>query len=708
MTVDSHRSFCRFCHANCAMLVTVEDGKVASVRGDPDDPMFGGYTCIKGRQLPDAHNLPDRITQSLVRGEDGRFAPAAMTDALDRAGAQLKAIVDEYGPHSVAVYCGTYAFQNSAGVGAAMAFAQGLGTRNFYTSVTLDQPAKVYTTARYGQWMGGPNTFADADVALFIGNNPIVSHYAPPGGLPPFSPSRRLRDAKAAGLKLIVADPRESDVAGHADIYLPVRPGEDPALLAGMIHVILDEALYDRNFVAAHVDGLDELRAAVAAFTPDRAAERAGVDAEQIVAAARLFASGSKGCAVTGTGPEMAGKGVLTEYLVSALNILCARFCQEGEKSAIPRVFTPQTPRRAQVAPPAAMYGEGFPKSRIRDLGMLGFEMPCNVMADEILTPGEGQIRALICIGGNPEIAFPNQEKVVEALESLDLLVAVDVRMAATARRADIILAPKMCLEREDITNLSEWWYETPYARYTEAIVEAPGDTLDEYEMLWELAKRLGTDMPLAGGPCPMDERPDKQSFLDLMSAGCLVPPSQVRADQEEGRAVIYEDLHPLVEPADPEEAHKFNLAAADMPHALADYGEDSPDDAGFDFRLVSRRSRHRFNSSGHHLPKLREKRTTNPAFLHPDDLRDLGLAENDIVAISSPRATIYGVAAASDKLRRGVISMAHAFGDGAAGKDDVREKGNSTNRLVDETVDYDPLTGHSVQSAIPVRIEAA
>jgi anaerobic selenocysteine-containing dehydrogenase len=708
MTVHTRRSFCRFCHANCAMLVDVEDGKVASVRGDPEDPMFGGYTCIKGRQLPDAHNLPDRITQSLVRGDDGAFAPAAMAEALDVAGARLQAIVDEHGPHAVAVYCGTYAFQNSAGVGAAMAFAQGLGTRNFYTSVTLDQPAKVYTTARYGQWMGGLNTFSDADVALFLGNNPIVSHYAPPGGLPPFSPSRRLRDAKEAGLKLIVADPRESDVAALADIHLPVRPGEDPALLAGMIHVILKEELYDRNFVAAHVDGLGALRDAVAGFTPDAAADRAGVDADAIVAAARMFAGGSKGCAVTGTGPEMAGKGVLTEYLVTALNILCARFCQEGEKSAIPRVFTPQTPRRAQVGPPAPMYGEGFPKSRIRGLGMLGFEMPCNVMADEILTPGEGQIRALICIGGNPEIAFPNQRKVVEALDSLDLLVAIDVRMAATARRADIILAPKMCLEREDITNLSEWWYETPYARYTEALVEAPGDTLDEYEMLWELAKRIGTGMPLAGGPCPMDERPDKQRFLDLMSAGCLVPPSRVRADTEDGRAVIYEDLHPVVEPADPAEAHKFDLAAAAMPDALANYGKASPDADGFDFRLVSRRSRHRFNSSGHHLPRLRAKRTTNPAFFHPDDLQDLGLAEDDIVAITSPRATIYGVAAASDKLRRGVVSMAHAFGDGDAGKDDVRDKGNSTNRLVDETVDYDPLTGQSVQSAIPVRIAAA
>ena len=186
----------------------------------------------------------------------------------------------------------------------------------------------------------------------------MVSHYSPPGGVPPFSPSRRIRDRQAQGLKLIVADPRVSDVAGLADIYLQVKPGEDPALLAGMLNVIINEELYDRNFVAAHVDGFDELKQAVAAFTPDVAAARAGVEKDQLVAAARMFAGGSKGCAVTGTGPEMAGNGTLTEYLVTCLNTICARFKQEGEKCAIPGVFTtPQAPRRAQVGPPVQLFG---------------------------------------------------------------------------------------------------------------------------------------------------------------------------------------------------------------------------------------------------------------------------------------------------------------------------------------------------------------
>jgi anaerobic selenocysteine-containing dehydrogenase len=701
--MDTRRTFCRFCHANCAMLADVEDGRVVGVRGDPEDPVFGGYTCIKGRQLAEAHNSPERLRTCLINGR-----PASTEAALDHVAQRLRGIIDAHGPHAIAIYAGTYAFQNSAGVGAAVAFANGLGTRNIYTSVTLDQPAKVYTTARYGVWEGGLHSFDTADVCLMIGNNPIVSHYAPPGSLPPFSPSRRLRDAITRGLKLIVADPRESDVAKLAHIHLPVLPGEDPALLAGMLHVILSEGLHDRNFVGAHVDGLDALAEAVADFPPEVAAARAGVDPDQLIAAARTFATASRGVASTGTGPEMAGNGTLTAYLVTALNIVCNRFCQEGELSSIPRVFTAKTPRRAQVAPPARLFGEGFPASRFRGLTKLGFEMPCNVLADEILTPGEGQVRALINIGGNPIVAFPDQDKMARALADLDLLVSIDVRLAQTAKRSHVVLAPAMCLEREDISNLSEWWYEEPYARFTEALVEPPGDLIDEYAMLWGLAKRLGTGLPLAGGMCPMDELPDKATFLDLMSAGCTVLPSQVRADTPDGRAIIYSDLHPKVEPADPASAGRFDLTAGDMPAKLRRYARSNPARDGYPYRLVSRRTRHRFNSTGGHLPALAAKRSTNPAHIHPDDLASLGLAEGDTIAIRSKVGEVFAVAEASPAMRPGIVSMAHAWGEPGSGPEEAATAGCSTNRLVSETVDYDPITGQSLQSAIPVAIARA
>ncbi|NQZ45936.1 MAG: molybdopterin-dependent oxidoreductase [Erythrobacter sp.] len=712
MGIETHKTFCRFCHANCAMLVDVEDGKVIEVRGDPEDPEFGGYTCVKGRELPDSHNAEHRLHASLVRDREGNFQPTPMPEALAHVARELRRIIDQYGPHSVAVFMGSGGFQNSSAMAASLSFAQALGTRNFYTSVTLDQPAKVFTTARYGKWMAGPNTFSESDVAMFIGNNPIVSHYAPVGGVPPFSPSRRIRDRQAQGMKLIVADPRESDAARLADIHLPVKPGEDPALLAGMLHVIITEGLYDRNFVAAHVDGFDQLARALDPMTPEICAARAGVDPAQLIAAARMFAGGSKGCAVTGTGPEMAGNGTLTEYLVTCLNTICARFKQEGEKAAIPGVFTNTNgPRRAQVAPPVPMFGaEGMPQSRFRGLGHLGWEMPCNVLADEILTPGDGQVRAFISVGGNPVVGFPDQAKMVRALDDLELFVQIDPWMSASAKRADVVLAPSQCLEREDITNLSEWWHETPYARYVEAIATPPGDVIDEYEMFWTLARDLGVTMQLAGGPLPMDRKPSKEEFLDLMVAGSLVAPSQVRKDVAKagGAAVVYDHLHPDVGALEESEFHRFDLAAGDMPDAITRYSADAPRGAGYDFKLISRRSKTRFNSIGHPLAKLREKTTTNPAYIHPDDIAQLGLEEGGIVAITSPHATIYGVVKASPKVRRGLVSMAHAYGDADASRHDVRERGSSTNRLTSEVVDYDPITGQSLQSAIPVKLTAA
>jgi anaerobic selenocysteine-containing dehydrogenase len=317
-------------------------------------------------------------------------------------------------------------------------------------------------------------------------------------------------------------------------------------------------------------------------------------------------------------------------------------------------------------------------------------------------------VRALISIGGNPEVGFPNQIKMRRALDALEMFVQVDPWMSASAKRADVVLAPSQCLEREDITNLSEWWHERPYARYVEALATPPGDVIDEYEMLWHLAKHLGVQMSLAGGPLPMDACPSKETFLDLMTAGCLVKPSQVRADSVAGAPVIYDELHPRVEAADPGEAYRFDLSQGDMPGQLKRYGRDEARAAGFGFRLISRRSKTRFNSIGHPLAKLRAKTTTNPAYIHPADMAELGVAEGSIVEITSPHASIHGVAKASDKLRRGIVSMAHAYGDSEAGKHNVREMGGSTNRLTSDEVDFDPITGQALQSAIPVRISVA
>jgi anaerobic selenocysteine-containing dehydrogenase len=713
--MHTRKTFCRFCHANCAIEVDIDADRAVAVRGDVSDPLFGGYTCMKGRELPAQANHRERLRNALRRLADGSFTVLPSSVALDEIAARLSAIRDAHGPRSIATYCGTYGFMNSAALPVALGFHQGLGSPSFYTSITIDQPAKVYLGSRVGTWLGGPQPFSSADVSMLIGNNPLTSHYAWQGSVPPFSPSRRLRDAKARGLRLICVDPRRTMVARLADIHLQVRPGEDATLLGGMLKVILDEGLVDREFCERHVTGLPELHHSIADFTPQYVARRADVPVADLLAAARLFARGPRGVATTGTGAEMATRGSLTEHFVQALNIVCGRFCRAGEVAPYPRVLSAATPRKAQVQPPAPLWGEGFARSRVRGLTQIGFEMPTAALADEILTPGDGQVRALICIGGNPLVAWPNQAKVERALRALDLLVCIDIKLAQTARLAHYVIAPAISLERDDIATAPEVFYEEPYARYAEALVPRQGDVLDEWEFYWEIARRMGTQILTAGGPLPTDRRPEKFEVLEKITHGSRVPLARVReATRDGGR--IFSEAALRVEPADPDATARLQLAPDGVVAQIRAMRAEELDAEGrvvdpdwpASHLLVCRRTRQYFNSTGQDLEKLRVKGVTNYAHMHPEDLRALSLADDDVVEISTPHALVLGIARSSPDIKRGVVSMAHAFGARGDAPDDVRAHGTSTNRLVHDEIAYDPITGHCRQSAIPVRVRPA
>jgi len=713
--MQTKKSFCRFCHANCAIEVDIEDGRAVAIRGDTANALFGGYTCMKGRELPAQANHPDRLRSSRKRVAPGKFVDIGSQRALDEIAARLAAIRDRHGPRAIATYCGTYGFMNSAALPVAAGFHQGLGSPSFYTSITIDQPAKVYLGSRVGTWLGGAQAFSTADVVMMIGNNPLTSHYAWQGSVPPFSPSRRLRDAQARGLKLICVDPRRTMVALLADIHLQVRPGEDATLMAGLLKVVLDERRHDVAFCDRYVSGLEELHELLAGFTPEYAAQRADVPLADLVAAARMFAAGPRGVATTGTGAEMATRGSLTEHLVQVLNIVCGRFSRAGEPAPFPRVLSAATPRKAQVAPPSPLWGEGFAKSRIRGLTQIGFEMPTAALADEILTPGEGQVRALINVGGNPLVAWPNQAKVERALAALDLLVCIDIKMSQTAQLADYVLAPQISLERDDIATAPEVFYEEPYAHYAEALVAPQGDVLDEWEIYWGLAQRLGTPIQTAGGPLPMDRKPDKFTVLEHITHGCRVPLARVREETRDGGRV-FTDAALRVEPADPDASGRFDLLPDGIADQLRTMRAEPLDAAGrpTDPRwpathlLVSRRTRQYFNSTGQDLERLRVKGVTNYAHMHPDDLLTLAIDDDAVVEISTAHASVLGVAKASPDIKRGVISMAHAFGARGDDAGSVREHGASTNRLVNDEVGYDPITGQCRQSAIPVRVRRA
>ena len=517
-TITTKATFCRVCHASCPMEVDVADNKVIAVRGVIDDPLFEGYTCIKGRQLPDQMADPHRLRAPLRRRPDGTFEQVTSQEALDEIAAELRRIIDTYGPRAVASYTGTGGYQNSVAVPAARAFHQGLESVSFYTSVTIDQPAKGLAAFRLGGWEAGYHNFTDSDVHMAIGYNPMVSSYGPIGGLQGTNPFVVMRRRKAEGMKLIVIDPRRTELASFADIHLQVRPGEDPTLLAGMIRIVLEEGLQDHEFCERWVSQLDELAASVDEFTLDVVAERCQLEPDDILAATRMFATGPRGTAGTGTGPNMASRSSLTEHLVVVLNTILGRVNREGDLIENGLLLYPDVPHRAQVTAPRSP--ANGPPSRIRGLRGYRGEMPTAALAEEILTPGEGRIRALIVSGGNPAVAFPDQELTLAALADLELLVVIDHRMTPTAEFAHYVVAPTLSLERADVPHLMDRWFRQPYTNYTEPVVERDGDVLNEWEVFWELASRLGSTMPLPGGSPDMSVRPDTDEIIDRAYAG--------------------------------------------------------------------------------------------------------------------------------------------------------------------------------------------
>ncbi|MBJ7508597.1 MAG: molybdopterin-dependent oxidoreductase [Ilumatobacteraceae bacterium] len=712
--IETRETFCRFCHAACPLHVDVEINStgartqevVVAVRGIMEDPLFEGYTCIKGRQLADQHHAPDRLRNPLQRSDDGSFVEVTSKDALDDIAHRVQAIIAAHGPRAVATYTGTGAFQNSISMPVTQAFHSGIGSPSFYTSITIDQPAHLTSRLRMGAWEAGWQNFRDADVLLAIGYNPLVSSYAPAGGLQGTNPFVRLRRAKERGMKLIVIDPRRSELASFADLWLPVKPGEDPTLLAGLINVILQESLYDKDFCDRWVNQLDDLRSAVAPFNPEMVATRCEVEAADVLTAARMFAAGPRGTAGTGTGPNMAAHSTLMEHLALTLNAICGRVNREGDVLESGNFLYPGDTRRAQVIAPSDP-APGTPH-RVRGLKGMPGEMLTNALAEEILEPGEGKVRCLFVCGGNPVVAFPDQLKTIAAMKDLELLVVIDHRITPTAELAHYVIPPRLELERADVPTVMDRRFASAYVSYTPAVLQTDDDLLSEWEVFAGLAQRLGTRIPLPGGDLPLDGSANDDMVLDYAFAKSRLAMSEIRAK----RSTIHEELAVKVVAADSDASARFAVAPPDVVEELAvvlteKTGAeviDGFDPTKFPFRLISRRLKHVLNSLGREIPGLARVGTTNAAYMNPLDMRDLSLSDGELVRITSPSGEVVGVAEGSDTIKRGVISMSHSWG-GSITDEDVRLHGTPTNRLCTVESGRDPINGMAIQSAIPIAV---
>lgn len=723
--IETRTSFCRSCLAFCPVVVTLEDGEVTKVAGDPAAEGFEGYTCPKGRAIPEQLRDPARLLTSLKRTADGSHVPIGSATVVTEVAEALRRIVDQHGPDAVAMYVGTGSQQHTFGPKAGAALLKALGSPLVFSAATVDKPAEKTSLALHGNWHAGGQRFEEADTWILVGANPVI---AKSNGLPYNNPARRLTDAVKRGMMLIVIDPRRTETARQAAVHLPVRPGEDPTLLAGLIHIILREEMYDRAFVAENSQGLDALRAATEPFNPAYVAERAGVAQDDLEEAARLFGRGKRGGVTCATGPSFSLNGDLTFYLGLCLNTLCGRWAREGDQATYPNVLLPAYRPRAQPLPPYPVTGER--KFRSSDFRQNASGFPTAALPDEILTPGEGQIRALICLGGNPVSAWPDQRKVEAALRNLDLLVTIDTHLSATGELAHYVVAPPMPLEVPGTTHNVEYLkylgvsrgYQRPWAQFTPAISPLPSgsDLIEEHAFFYSLAAALDLDMelivPHSTGPHHESspsrivfERghvPGLEEIFEQAFANSRVPLSEVKR-YPHGHVF---PLDVVVQPRDPACTDRLQigdpLMMQQLVGLLTNPAKANCEGTDFPFQLISRRSNVFVNSVGIDLPGLHRKKRYNPLFMHPADMAELDLVSGALVRVTSRNGEIAGIIEPDPTLRQGCVAMWHGFGTGGRRERDDPFQGSNVNRLL-SLDDHDVLTGMPRMSGVPVSISA-
>jgi anaerobic selenocysteine-containing dehydrogenase len=699
------RSFCRTCIAGCGVVLTIDDeGQIASMRGDHDHPISDGYVCFKGLQARSTHHGPTRLLHSLKREADGQRREIAAETAFDEIAARLRVILDRDGPEAIGLFRGTGAFHSTTAFAIHGGFLEALGSSQIFTTLTIDQSAKMVAAGRLGSWHAGKEHIETLDVAMIFGCNPLISHSA--GGLLMSAPVKRLKQAKARGMKLVVIDPRRTETAQHADLFIQPYPGEDSSIAAGILRIILSEGWHDAEFCERHVAGLPALRQAIEPFTPQYVAARAGIRAEDLIQAARMFSIESRhGTIVTGTGSNMSPHSNLNEHLAQCIGVVCGRFKRPGDRMPNPDLLAPKTKWYAEVMAPTRPW-DAAPASRIRGAGNLFGERLTGTLADEILTPGPGQIKALIVNGANIANSVPDKTRMLEALRSLELLVVIDPHLTATASLAHYVIPTTLQYERPDIPiTLGFPLYMDAWTQYTPAIVEPPKNSavVDDWVVFWSVARRMGLQLNYAGVPLDMQERPDSETLLRLGMRNACITLDDLKARPN---GIAWDPAAvSVVLPARHGAIGRFAVAPDDVREEITEVLAETTNLGEFGFRLAVRRSRDLNGSIGHQTPSIRLRNPYNPLYMNPEDMARLGISAGDSVNVTSVSGQISAIAAADACVRSGVVSMSHNWGDLENNAQDYRRHGASTNFLTQADVGCESINAMPRMSAIPVNV---
>ena len=708
----SLKTYCRHCQSLCGLVVAVEGNRVTSIRGDLDHPVSRGYSCMMGQHSLVTQDEAHRLSMAQRRVSEGVYKAIPVAEAVSEVGQKLKDLVDRHGPRSVAVYYGTGTAYSGLAYGMAKSWLRAIGSPELYTSMTLDASSLYVCMKRMGAFATGRPLHRDLDTLLLVGNNPIVSHQGwSKSPLPSSNPRKAIADGQAKGTKLIVIDPRLTETARKADLFLQVRPGEDCTLLAGILRVMLERQWTDPTFHDRFCTALPELRAAVEPFTLAYVERRTGVPASQIEAAARLFGTSRKAHAASGTGLSFGPHSNLAEHLLECLNALCGGYRRAGDMIRNTGLFG-NAATVEKVIPPNRDW-LAAPLLRSTPVGRLNGEFPSSRLPDEILHPGEDRIRALLVFGGNPATAIGGTARTVEALRSLELLVSIDPRWSPTGRLADYVIPTRLPFEREDLNISLDGASPLPWVNYAPALLDPPPGVPDDWEVFYDLARIMGVPIEFKTGPfgrqlepgLPLDMA-NRPTTSALIAHACRVAGSSSAERAANPGGMWLAGQTAVVQPAGEDDGARLDLCPHDVAGEIAQVlkqGEQVADPA-FPLTLVSRRVARVMNATFHEVPATRTKFAVAPLYMSPADSSARNLQSGAMVAIASPAGEITGRLELDDTLPPGVVAMPMGWGSTEPG--DVGS--TLTSQLVSLDRDVETINFMPRQTAIPVEVTPA
>ena len=706
MTMQTHKRTCSLCEATCGIEIRYDDqtGEIGSVKGDKSDPFSRGYICPKATALQDLQNDPDRLRRPLKKTASG-WQEISWRQALDEAAAGLQRVQAQHGRDAVASYLGNPNVHNYGNLLFGPLLLRAIGSRNKFSATSVDQlPHHMASLFMFGHQLQIPVPDIDRTAFLIIiGANPLASN----GSLMTAPDIKnRLQAIRQRSGRILVIDPRRTETARVADEHWFIRPGQDVLLLLSLLYVFVHELADRLPDLPDYVDsgGLESLSSA---YDPDRTAARTGIPAAQVRALAGQWLQAGSAVCYGRMGVSVQQHGGLCQWLINVLNIVSGNFDRAGGA-----MFT--TPAVDLPAVTAAQGGRGHYdryRSRVRGLPEFGGELPVSALAEEILTPGKGQVRALLTVAGNPVISTPNSTQLTEALASLDFMVAVDYYLNETSQHADLILPPCGPLEKDHYDLIFNTLAVRNVAKYSQPLLQRDAGSREDWQILLALAKRLnrgsvrqrlnnwlrltvmGRMKPagilnrlLAAGPYGLDLKTLKASpqGIDL---GALQPCMPQRLFHRDKRL----QLTPAVF------VQELERVAAALQTGAGNSG----------YLLIGRRHLRSNNSWLHNSRRLVKGKSRCTLMLHPQDAQQLGVTDGDQLRVRSRVAELTVAAEVTDELMPGVVSLPHGWGhDQPAVRLGVAQQvaGVNSNELTDDQF-LDELTGNAALNGVPVEL---